>query len=168
MPLLNASQAAKLFNKSRMTIHRYLASNRLSSSIANDGTRQIDLAELIRVFGEPNRLPEEVTPVTPSKKASKEASDSPVTPTDTGIQQSLLAAIERLEATVKSQQEVIERNTAKIEELTTALLRIEYKPEAPLEQPPVPDNFLDDVEIISAIQGLHLKLEQTEIKRKKR
>lgn len=73
MPELNATQAAQLFGKSRMTIHRYVTTGRLSSRLDVDGKRLIDLSELIRVFGEPNRP---VTPVTPAETASVTGSDT--------------------------------------------------------------------------------------------
>lgn len=47
------SQAAKLYGKARSTIHRAIEAGRLSCSVRGDGVRVIDLAELIRVWGEP-------------------------------------------------------------------------------------------------------------------
>ena len=61
MPELNLSQAARLYGKSRMTLHRHCGSGRVTSRLSDDGQRLIDLSELIRVYGEP---PNRVTPDT--------------------------------------------------------------------------------------------------------
>ena len=47
------TEAGELYGKPRSTFHRAIKSGRLSCSLAPDGTRRIDLAELIRVWGEP-------------------------------------------------------------------------------------------------------------------
>lgn len=59
MPELNLSQAARLYGKSRMTLHRHCGSGRVTSRLSDDGQRLIDLSELIRAYGEP---PNSVTP----------------------------------------------------------------------------------------------------------
>lgn len=51
------SQAAQLYGKARSTIHRAIESGRLSCSVRGDGLRVIDLAELIRLWGEPLHSP---------------------------------------------------------------------------------------------------------------
>lgn len=51
------SQAAQLYGKARSTIHRAIASGRLSCGFRGDGVRVIDLAELIRLWGEPTKAP---------------------------------------------------------------------------------------------------------------
>lgn len=51
------SQAAQLYGKARSTIHRAIASGRLSCSVRGDGVRVIQLAELIRLWGEPPHAP---------------------------------------------------------------------------------------------------------------
>lgn len=57
---LTLAEAARLVGKHRTTLHRHLAAGRLSSSPRADGQRVIDLAELIRCYGEPARMPAEV------------------------------------------------------------------------------------------------------------
>ncbi len=64
MPKFNLSQAARLYGKSRMTLHRHCDAGRLSSVLSDDGQRLIDLSELIRAYGEP---PSYKTPNTPQK-----------------------------------------------------------------------------------------------------
>lgn len=68
MPELNLSQAARLYGKSRMTIHRHCRSGRVTSRVSDDGQRLIDLSELIRAYGEP---PNGVTPDTPPEVSQR-------------------------------------------------------------------------------------------------
>lgn len=51
------TEAARLYGKARSTIHRAIASGRLSCSVRGDGVRVIQLAELIRLWGEPANMP---------------------------------------------------------------------------------------------------------------
>jgi hypothetical protein len=51
--LLTLTQASQLYGKARSTWHRAIKAGRLSCSFAPDGTRRLDLSELIRVYGEP-------------------------------------------------------------------------------------------------------------------
>lgn len=51
------SEAARLYGKARSTIHRAIAAGRLSCSVRGDGVRVIQLAELIRLWGEPDNMP---------------------------------------------------------------------------------------------------------------
>lgn len=117
MPELNATQAAKLYGKSRMTIWRYVTSGKLSSRVGGDGQRLIDLSELIRVFGEPNRA---VTPVTVT---SATGDTGAVTLSDTAISE-LLAELRLLREEVK--------------ELRQAFLLIEQQKLRLLEHKPEP------------------------------
>ena len=72
MPELNLSQAARLYGKSRMTLHRHCGSGRISSRLSHDGQPLIDLSELIRAYGEPpNRVTPE-TPETPSDQSQRD------------------------------------------------------------------------------------------------
>lgn len=136
MPRLNVSQAASLYGKSRMTLHRYLKSGRISSELAGDGQRLIDLSELIRVFGEPQG---NVTSDTPRDTPPE---FTPVTAPVTGVQVAMLEELKALRAEVKGLRE--------------ALLRIEYKPvaevaeqreivtqEPAVKQKPKPQSFAD-------------------------
>ncbi|OJA03879.1 hypothetical protein QHL1GM_18775 [Halomonas sp. QHL1] len=68
MPELNLSQAARLYGKSRMTIHRHCRAGRITSRLSDDGQRLIDLSELIRAYGE---SPNPVTPDTTSKASQR-------------------------------------------------------------------------------------------------
>ncbi|MBV8844135.1 MAG: hypothetical protein JO307_15110 [Bryobacterales bacterium] len=50
MALIGLTEASKLTGKDKTTIHRAMKSGRLSFSVGDDGDRQIDPAELERVF----------------------------------------------------------------------------------------------------------------------
>ena len=50
MALIGLTEAAKLTGKDKATIHRAMKSGRLSFTVGDDGERQIDPAELERVF----------------------------------------------------------------------------------------------------------------------
>lgn len=68
------SEAARLYGKARSTIHRAIASGRLSCSVRGDGVRVIQLAELIRLWGEPkHRPPETQQDATPSESDTQQA-----------------------------------------------------------------------------------------------
>ncbi|UYO76372.1 helix-turn-helix domain-containing protein (plasmid) [Halomonas qinghailakensis] len=59
---LTIPQVAKLYEKHRSTIHRHIESGRLSCGFRGDGTRVVDIAELVRCYGEPKQLPPEMQP----------------------------------------------------------------------------------------------------------
>lgn len=47
------TEAARLYKKQRKTLYRHIETGRLSCGYRGDGTRVIDLSELIRCYGEP-------------------------------------------------------------------------------------------------------------------
>ena len=51
MPNVNLTQAAKLAGISRVTLHAHIKSGKLSTVIGDDGAKQIDPAEIMRVYG---------------------------------------------------------------------------------------------------------------------
>lgn len=68
------TEAARLYGKARSTIHRAIATGRLSCSVRGDGVRVIQLAELIRLWGEPkHRPPEAQQDATPPDDATQQA-----------------------------------------------------------------------------------------------
>jgi len=56
---LTVTDAAKAYNVYRSTIHRAIKSGRISATRRGDGVRVIDLAELVRYWGEPLYPPSE-------------------------------------------------------------------------------------------------------------
>ena len=61
---LTIPQSAKLYGKHRSTVHRHIESGRLSCTLRGDGVRVIDMAELVRCYGEPAHLPPALQPNT--------------------------------------------------------------------------------------------------------
>lgn len=101
MPEFNLSQAARLYKKSRMTIHRHCCSGRVTSRLSDDGKRLIDLSELIRAYGEP---PNNVTPDTPPEASQRD------TPEDTSRRERddlLLRELKALREQVTALQEEV-------------------------------------------------------------
>lgn len=103
MPELNLSQAARLYGKSRMTIHRHCRSGRVTSRLGDDGKRLIDLSELIRAYGEP---PSSVTPDTPPEASQRYTpGDTPQSKRDDLLLRELQALREQV---AQLQEEVLE------------------------------------------------------------
>jgi excisionase family DNA binding protein len=50
---LTITQAAKRWHVARSTVYRAIRDGRLSATVAGDGTQRLDVAELIRLWGEP-------------------------------------------------------------------------------------------------------------------
>jgi hypothetical protein len=74
MPLIGLSEAARLTGKDKATIHRAMKGGRLSFTMNASGDRQIDLAELERVFPiKPVDPAGEVAPRTRPKPESNHA-----------------------------------------------------------------------------------------------
>lgn len=82
------TQAAQLYGKARSTIHRAIEAGRLSCTIRGDGVRLIDLAELIRLWGEPTNRPPQT-----QQNAIEETE---------GTQQALIAELKALRAEIAS------------------------------------------------------------------
>lgn len=51
MALVSISEASRLTNKSRTTVHRYISNGKLSTCTDEKGIKKIDTSELLRVFG---------------------------------------------------------------------------------------------------------------------
>lgn len=60
---LTPSDAARLFGIHRATLYRHMAAGRLSWVLEPNGSRALDMSELIRCYGEP---PSHATPATPT------------------------------------------------------------------------------------------------------
>ena len=65
---LTIPKAAKLYGKHRSTIHRHIEAGRLSCGFRGDGTRVVEMAELVRCYGEPDQLPPEMQPSATNEK----------------------------------------------------------------------------------------------------
>jgi len=51
MPIVSISEAARLASKCRQTLYKHIRQGKLSTSTCVDGSKGIDISELIRVYG---------------------------------------------------------------------------------------------------------------------
>ncbi len=109
MPSVTLKKACELTGKSKRTIQRYMANGKLSYSTNSLGHKEIDVSELMRVFGELSPL------VTAEVRPDDTPTMSP--PVNDDRVDKLLMAVERLEKVVEKQSEQI-----------ASLLQLEHKP----------------------------------------
>ncbi len=77
---LSPSDAARLFEIHRATLYRHMASGRLSWVLEPDGSRVLDLSELIRCYGEPTgHATPDATPATLPEQAHATPDATPAT-----------------------------------------------------------------------------------------
>jgi hypothetical protein len=86
---LPVSQAAKQWGLTRQTLHRAIREGKLSASQGSQGIRTVDMAEMIRVYGEPRKP----VPVT-----LQDEGDGVLQPVSTGDKDALIVTLrEQLE-----------------------------------------------------------------------
>lgn len=127
MAQVSISEAARLTGKSRRTIQRYVATGKLSLSYSDTTEKNIDISEIMRVFGEINK--EKVTP-----------SDTPKIVTMshhvTHNNDSSILENELLKKEIEFLKQRLEDKDAHIDSLKNAMLLIESKlPPTPEPQP---------------------------------
>ncbi len=109
MPRVTLKKACELTNKSKRTIQRYMASGKLSYKTNKLGHKEIDVAELARVF-------DNLSPIeSPQKRPDDTPTMSPHINDDRVDK--LLIAVELLQKVVEKQSEQI-----------ASLLQLEHKP----------------------------------------
>jgi len=113
--LLSLTDAAKLAGVSRATLYRKLKSGELSATKRRDGSRAIDTAELVRVFGE---LQQPATSHAVASETPRDAPDGPETPL--GQVEALKAQLEGL----KRENELLRRELADAKNDKSRLLAI--------------------------------------------
>lgn len=128
MATVTLSEAARLTGKSRKTIQRYVAGGRLSLSQAVHGEKSIDIAELVRVFGELSHSVPETAPVTMSQAVQPK-----VTPDVAALED----RIRQLEAQVQTKDAILAAQERHLTSLEQALRLLEGPPK-PSEDPPKP------------------------------
>ena len=125
MAKVSISEAAKLTGKSRMTIQRYVATGRLSLSRSDTNKKEIDISEIIRVFGEIR-----------NESVTKDDASNEVTMSHDVITKSDKNNIENetLKKEIEYLKQRIQDKDAHIDSLKNALLLIESKLPIPHEQ----------------------------------
>lgn len=127
MAQVSISEAARLTGKSRRTIQRYVATGKLSLSHSDATEKNIDTSELIRVFGEINKV--EVTPSEPPKTVT-------MSHRVTHDNDSSKLENELLKKEIEFLKQRLEDKDAHIDSLKNAMLLIESKlPPTPEPQP---------------------------------
>lgn len=112
MAVVSISEAARLTGKSRKTIQRYVADGRISMSQHVAGSKGIDIAELVRVFGELSH---------PAPALSHATESQPVAPDVAAT----LAELRAENALLKAQLEAKDANLA---DLRQSLRLLEHVP----------------------------------------
>lgn len=110
MTQLTVRQAAEHIGVSRQTMFRYIQQGRVSSTLSRDGEKQIQVAELLRVFGE--LQPETVAAATDSNKMRLSPSDSA-----TGASVTFQIELERLRAQLEIKAAELDLAKERIAEL---------------------------------------------------
>ncbi|WP_175983312.1 DNA-binding protein [Caballeronia zhejiangensis] len=116
MPVVSISEAARLTGKSRKTIQRYVADGRISMSQHVAGSKGIDIAELIRVFGDLSQ------PIPALSHETVSQADAPPVPPDVAA---TLAQLQAENALLKAQLEAKDANLA---DLRQSLRLLEHVP----------------------------------------
>ena len=122
MAKIGVTEASRRFDKSRTTIYKYIHNNQLSTSEDHEGNTVIDVAELVRVFGEPG-----------ADEQTDESVNSRVQSTERDIDM-LKQAFEVFSEQLKAKDEQIRRQDETIERLIKAL----PAPEIVVTPPPAP------------------------------
>lgn len=118
MALVSISEAAKLVGRDRKTLYRAVAEGRLSVSQNATGARQVDIAELARVFGK--------FPVARHSGATV-AMPQDETPNATDATATLKAKIAALEAENTQLRERIEDKDKHIEDMRHTVRLLEHQ-----------------------------------------
>lgn len=104
--LLSMREAARRWGVSRATLQRHISAGKLSQSTDADGTKGIDPAEMVRVYGEPGRP--QAGPVEPGEAAPAAA-----------VEQA--AKMARLEAEVSGLRDLVVEKDRRIADLQNAV-----------------------------------------------
>ena len=106
--------AAQRVGISRQTMFRYIKEGKISATTDRDGQKQIELTELLRVFGE--LQPETETPTTPRNSPRPVSRDTATTPATSQYQMEIL----RLQAQLEIKTAELDLAKERINELKAA------------------------------------------------
>lgn len=110
MTQLTVRDAADRVGVTRQTIFKYIRQGKLSATLSRDGQKQIDVSELIRVFGE---LQQATGTTGYSSDSRTQSSKSPTTPTTVALQ----IELERMKSMLEFKQAELALAKERIEEL---------------------------------------------------
>ena len=118
MPPISLGQAAKLAGVGKSTIARAIKAGRLSAQRRDDGSYEIDVAELHRVYSVTPETGPAPSGVVHHTTATRDGTGTPATPADTGA----------LRAEIDGLRELLRRADQRADELRTE--RDEWKAQA--------------------------------------
>lgn len=113
MAKITLSEAARLYKKDRRTIQRHISQGRLSADSIRDGKRLIETAELLRVYGEPNSMPQDAAPA--SHEAAPQNAAEPKKDNAADVMELLQELKDAHAATVTAQQELLSEQRKRLE-----------------------------------------------------
>ena len=128
MALVSISEASRLTNKSRTTVHRYISNGKLSTCTDENGMKKIDTSELLRVFG--------AFSIVHHKQGDNVTHEQRVTPNGTDE----TSKTKQLEHEIEHLRQLVTAQQSHIDSLKQAMLLIESKLPAtpePVTQPVV-------------------------------
>lgn len=114
---LTISAAARMYGKHRATLHRHIQQGRLSCVFQPDGSRALDVSELIRCYGEAPNPPDDMRQVA-TGSATPHATPH-ATPNQTPDNAALLARFDALLEVVKEQRDELKGLRKEVHELRT-------------------------------------------------
>ena len=116
MTQLSIASAAKRVGRDRKTLYRAIKEGRLTATVDTTGQKQVDTAELLRVFGE-------LTPASDNGHSSATVTTPQRETPDT------TAKLALLEAELRHARELLAEKDARIAALDRALLLLEHRQE---------------------------------------
>lgn len=119
MALVTIAEAAKLSGKDRKTLYRYIKDGKLSATNATGGMRQVDVSELVRVFGSLQKI-SVPAPLSETVLMSQH---------ETGNETNEKAKIAALEAENVQLRERLVDKEKHIEDMRNTVRLLEYKPQ---------------------------------------
>lgn len=129
MPIVSISEAARLTGKSRQTLHRHIATGKLSKCNTDSGAFGVDTSELLRVYGNIKNIT--FTPVASSKMLQKITDNVTYDTIEKDRSKDKIQQLEKelaiLNVKVEEQGKRLEAKQETIESLKTALKLLEYR-----------------------------------------
>jgi hypothetical protein len=136
MALLSMRQAADTAGVSRQTLYRYVKDGTISASVGPDGQKQVDTAELLRVWPELRTPVSPVAPETVTGDSLRQPETASVTDAETGRLQAELAAAQVLLDVTRTELAATRERENKLLDIVQNQTRLlEYRPPA---APPAP------------------------------
>ncbi|MFN9773270.1 MAG: helix-turn-helix domain-containing protein [Burkholderiales bacterium] len=140
MALLPLRQAAEAVGVSRQTLYRYVKEGRISATVGHDGQKQVDTAELLRVFGKLDTPPAGATAETAPQDSPRQpetAGATAVTAAETARLEAELAAARTLLDVTRTELTAAREREAKLLDIVQTQTRmLEYRPpDKPVDTP---------------------------------